>query len=334
MKAFVIARATGPDGLELRDIPEQPMGPSDVVVAVRASALNRADLLQMRGQYPAPAGVPADVPGLEYAGEVVAAGKYAQRFKPGDRVMGLVGGGAFAEKVVVHEREALPIPEGMGFEQAAAVPEAFITAWDALVLQGGLRSGEAVLIHAATSGVGTAAAQIVSALGARVLATGRSRGKLERLTRDLGGVTTFLVDAEPRFADEVKRAAGGVGIDLALDLVGGAYLPETLKALAPRGRLILVGLLAGSEAQVDLRLLLTRRAQIIGTVLRSRPLEEKIGVARAAERHLLPLFEQRRLRPVIDAVMPMGDIRRAAERVLANQTYGKVVLSRVAGGSP
>jgi putative PIG3 family NAD(P)H quinone oxidoreductase len=325
MKAFVISRPTGPDGLELREVPEPPMGPSDIAVAVRASALNRADLLQMRGQYPAPIGVPTDVPGLEYAGQVLAAGAYAQRFKPGDRVMGLVGGGAFAEKVVVHEREALPIPEQMTFEQAAAIPEAFITAWDALVLQGALRSGEAVLIHAATSGVGTAAVQIVSALGARVLATGRSRAKLERLTRELGGFATFLVESEPRFSDEVKRAAGG-GIDLALDLVGGAYLPETLKALAPRGRLILVGLLAGSEAQVDLRLLLTRRAQLVGTVLRSRPPEEKIAVARAAERHLLPLFQASRLRAVIDEVMPMEDIRRAAARVLANETFGKVVL--------
>jgi NADPH:quinone reductase-like Zn-dependent oxidoreductase len=255
----------------------------------------------------------------------VAAGAYVQRFKPGDRVMGLVGGGAFAETVVVHEREALAIPEHLDFEHAAAVPEAFITAWDALVLQGALRTGEAVLIHAATSGVGTAAVQIVSALGARVLATGRSRGKLERLTRELGSFPTFLVESEPRFADEVKRASGE-GIDLALDLVGGAYLPETLKALAPRGRLILVGLLAGSEARIDLRLLLTRRAQLTGTVLRSRPLEEKIGVARAAERHLFPLFDQRRLRPVIDEVMPMEDIRRAAERVLGNETFGKVVL--------
>lgn len=325
MRAFVVAHPTGPGGLELREMPEPPIGPSDIAIAVRASALNRADLLQMRGQYPAPAGVPADVPGLEYAGEVVAAGLYAQRFKAGDRVMGLVGGGAFAEKVVVNEREAMAIPEGMSFEDAAAVPEAFITAWDALVLQGGLRSGEAVLIHAATSGVGTAAVQIVSALGARVLATGRSRAKLERLNRELGAFPTFLVAAEPTFADEVKRASGG-GIDLALDLVGGAYLPETLKSLAPRGRVMLVGLLAGLEARVDLRLLLTRRAQVTGTVLRSRPLEEKIAVARAAERHLLPLFGQRRLRPVIDAVTPFEEIRRAAERVVANETFGKMVL--------
>jgi NADPH2:quinone reductase len=326
MKAMVIARATGPDGLELRDVPEPPMGPSDIAVAVRATALNRADLLQMRGQYPAPAGVAADVPGLEYAGEVVAAGAHARRFEPGDRVMGIVGGGAFSEKVVLHEREALRIPEGMSFEQAAAVPEAFITAWDALVLQGGLRSGEAVLIHAAASGVGTAAVQIVTALGARVLGTGRTRGKLDRLTREFGPFPTVLVEKEPRFAEEVKRAAGGAGIDLALDLVGGAYLPETIAALVPRGRLILVGLLAGSAAQVDLRAVLTRRLQVVGTVLRSRPIEEKIALARAAERHLLPLLALRRLRPVIDDVMPMADVRRAAERVLANETFGKLVL--------
>jgi NADPH:quinone reductase len=326
MKAIVIARPTGSEGLEMRDLPEPTPGPFEIAVAVRATALNRADLLQMVGQYPAPPGVAADVPGLEYAGEVLATGPHVQRIRKGDQVMGLVGGGAFAERIVVHEREALHIPDGMSFEQAAAIPEAFITAWDALVMQAGLLPGEAVLIHAATSGVGTAAVQLITALGARALATGRTRAKLERLERELGPFPTFLVEGEPRFASEVKRATGGAGVDVALDLVGGAYLPETLAALAPRGRLVLVGLLAGSSAQVDLRSVLTRRLLLFGTVLRSRPIEEKIAVARSAEGHLLPLFAQGRLRPVVDDVVPMSEVRRAVERLLANESFGKLVL--------
>ena len=326
MKAIVIARATGADGLEMQDRPEPTPGAFDIAVAVRASALNRADLLQMMGQYPAPPGVPPDVPGLEYAGEVLATGPYAQRFRKGDRVMGLIGGGAFAERIVVHEREALPVPDGMSFEHAAAIPEAFITAWDALVTQAGLLPGEKVLVHAATSGVGTAAVQIVQAVGARVVGTGRTRAKLERLERELGRFPLLLVSGEPRFAAEVKRATGGMGVDVVLDLVGGAYLPETLSTLAPRGRLVLVGLLSGSSAEVDLRSVMSRRLLLFGTVLRSRPLEEKIAVARSAERHLLPLFAEGRLRPVVDDVLPMSEVRRAVERLVANESFGKLVL--------
>lgn len=326
MKALVITGTGGPEVLSLQEVPNVQPGDWDVEVRVRATAINRADLIQLRGHYPAPVGVPSDIPGLEYAGEVISIGAHVRSFKPGDRVMGLVGGGAFAERLTVHEREVLRIPEGASFEDAAAIPEAFITAYDALVLQGELRSGELVLIHAAASGVGTAAIQLVHALGATAIGTARSRDKLQRLEGELGLRHAVHVDDPPRFADTVRKLAGDRGVDVALELVGGAYLPETLAAMAPRGRVMLVGLLAGAKAELDLRTVLTRRLRVTGTVLRSRALEEKIAVAQAANRHLIPLFEAKKLRPIIDDVVPMADARRGFEAVASNKTFGKIVL--------
>jgi NADPH2:quinone reductase len=326
MHVFRTTGAGGPEVLSLEERPAPSPGPSELLVRVRATALNRADLLQIRGSYAPPPDVPPDVPGLEYAGEVLAVGPRVRRFRPGDRVMGLVGGGAWAEQLTVHEREALPIPEGMEFTDAAALPEAYLTAFDALVLQGGLRTGETVLIHAVASGVGSAAALLCRAMGVRVVGTGRNATKLER-AREWGVERTVLVDGTPpRFAEAVRQATEGRGVDLALDLVGGDYVPETLEALAPQGRVMLVGLVAGSRTQVNLGILLMKRLRLTGTVLRSRPLEEKIALAQAAERHLLPLFRSGALKPVIDAVVPMKDIRDALARMASNETVGKAVL--------
>ncbi|XXF80798.1 NAD(P)H-quinone oxidoreductase [Myxococcaceae bacterium GXIMD 01537] len=318
--------AGGPEVLSLDQRPDPTPGASEVLVRVRATALNRADLLQLRGAYPPPPDAPPDIPGLEYAGEVLAVGPRARRFRPGDRVMGIIGGGAWSEQLTVHEREALPIPEGMDFADAAALPEAFLTAFDALVLQGHLLPGETVLVHAVASGVGSAAAQLCRAMGARVVGTGRDAAKLARAA-EWGVARTLVVDsAPPRFAEAVREATSGRGAELALDLVGGDYVPETLDALAPRGRALLVGLVAGSRAQVDLGLVLRKRLTVTGTVLRSRPLEEKIAVAQAAERHLLPLFRSGALRPVVDAVLPMSNIQEALGRLARNETVGKLVL--------
>jgi putative PIG3 family NAD(P)H quinone oxidoreductase len=326
MHVFRTTGAGGPEVLSFEERPDLTPGPSELLVRVRATALNRADLLQLKGQYAAPPDVPPDIPGLEYAGEVLAVGPRVRRFRPGDRVMGLVGGGAWAEQVTVHEREALPIPEAMDFTAAAALPEAYLTAFDALVLQGGLRMGETVLVHAVASGVGAAAALLCRAMGARVVGTGRSAAKLER-AREWGVERTVLVDATPpRFAEAVREATGSRGADLALDLVGGDYVPETLEALAPQGRVMMVGLVAGSRAQFNLGVILMKRLRITGTVLRSRSLEEKITLAQAAERHLLPLFRSGALEPTIDAVVPMRDIRDALARMARNDTVGKLVL--------
>jgi NADPH:quinone reductase-like Zn-dependent oxidoreductase len=241
--------------------------------------------------------------------------------------MGLVAGGAFAEQLVTHERESLAMPLGMGFAQAVAIPEAFITAFDALVLQGGLRPNESVLIHAVGSGVGTAACQLVSALGARSIGTGRSEWKLKRCAAELGLTYGILLkDEAPGIEAEVRKLTQGRGADLALDLLGGSLLSQTLSSLAQRGRLVLVGLLAGVESTVPLRTLLAKRITLIGTVLRSRELEEKIAVAQAFERQVLPFFQAGRIKPVVDAVLPMAQVQDAFRRMAANQTFGKVVL--------
>jgi len=316
---------SGPVGLRVEEVPAPIPGPDEILVRVKATALNRADLLQTMGLYPAPAGVPADIPGLEYAGEVAAVGARVSRWKTGDRVMGLVAGGAWAEQLVTHEREALAIPPGLSFSDAAAIPEAFTTSWDALVLQGGMGVGSKVLIHAVASGVGTAALQLCRAFGALAIGTGRNAAKLER-AKALGLPHAVLVGKDAQFADAVKQHAPG-GVDVVLDLVGGDWVPQSLDALAPRGTLMLVGLVAGASADVPLRTVLGKRLRVQGTTLRARPLEEKIAVAREFERRVLPLFTSGALRPVIDAVLPMTELEPALARLASNDTFGKLVLT-------
>jgi putative PIG3 family NAD(P)H quinone oxidoreductase len=325
MKAIVINGRGGPEVLGIRDVPApEPQG-REVLVRVHASGLNRADLLQCKGVYPAPAGSPADIPGLEYAGEVVALGPQVigpVRF--GDRVFGIVGGGGLAEYVVTHERLIATIPSNLDFVQAAAVPEAFITAHDALVTQGGVLPGERVLIHAVGSGVGTAAVQIAHAMGCEVWGTSRTADKLEKM-KPLGlghGIDASRAD----FADAVKASTGGQGVDVVIDLLGGVALEHNLAALAPKGRLVLVGLLGGSQAPLDLNVMLRKRLTIVGTTLRARPLEEKIAAAQRFAAQVLPWFERKLLRPVIDSEFPLTEIRAALSRLESNQVFGKVVL--------
>jgi putative PIG3 family NAD(P)H quinone oxidoreductase len=315
----------GPEGVRFAEVAAPEPGPDEVRVKVKATALNRADLLQTMGMYPAPPGAPTDIPGLEYAGEVDAVGARVRRWKAGDRVMGLVGGGAWAEQLVAHEREVIAMPEGMSFSDAAALPEAFATAFDALVLQGGMTIGTEVLVHAIASGVGTAALQLGKLYGARVVGTGRNQAKLDRAVK-LGLERPVLV-SEGHFSAKVKQLTAGRGVDLALDLVGGDWFAETVDAMAPRGTIMLVGLVAGVSAEVPLRSVLTKRLQLIGTVMRARTLEEKIVVARAFEQRLVPAFASGALKPVIDAVLPMADLRSALQRMAANDSFGKLVLT-------
>lgn len=327
MRALRIEGQGGPEVLKLQEAPDPTPGPGEVVVRVRATGLNRADLLQCMGLYPAPPDVPQDIPGLEYSGEVAAAGPRVRRFKAGDRVMGIVAGGAFAERLVAHEREVMPIPEGLSFTSAAAIPEAFITAWDAMVLQGGLSGAQGVLIHAVASGVGTAGCQVAAALGANVVGTSRSADKLERCRRELGLAHAIAVPGEPSFAEAVKAATGGRGADVVLDLAGGGYFPETVEAAAYQGRILVVGLLAGPVADAPLSRILQKRLQVRGTTLRSRPLEEKIAVAQRFEREVVPLFRAGRLKPVVDAVHPVSEALAAFERMSNNQSFGKIVVT-------
>lgn len=320
MKAVRIEQLDGPGGLMIGDVAAPTPGAQEIRVQVKATALNRADLLQTMGLYPAPAGVPADIPGIEYAGVVESVGPGVTRWRPGDRVMGLVGGGAWAEQLVTHALEAIPIPADLSFEQAAAVPEAFITAFDALTLQGGMRAGNTVLIHAIGSGVGTAGLQWAKVMGAKVIGTARTASKLERC-RPLGLDVAILVDsAQPKFAAEVKA-------DVALDLVGGHYFPETIDAMAHGGTILLVGLTAGITAEVNLRTILAQRIRIIGTTLRSRTLAQKIAVAEAFTQQVLPHLAAKGVRPVVGSVVPLVEIQDALNRLAANETFGKVVVT-------
>jgi NADPH2:quinone reductase len=303
------------------------MGPQEVRVRVRAAGLNRADVLQSRGLYPAPPGAPADILGLEFAGEVVELGTQVQGIQSGQHVMGLVGGGAFAQEVVVHARELLPLPKGMRFTDAAAIPEAFITAYDALVLQGELRPNEWVLIHAAGSGVGSAGVVLAQAFGAHAIGTTRSDAKLKRCEKELGLRRGILCAEGPVFASEVRTLTGGKGAALALELVSGDYLPQTLDAMATRGRIIVVGMLGGTSSPLSVGTLMQRRVRMQGTVLRSRPLEEKIAVARRFRAEVLPFFERGVLRPLVDQVYPMEQFAAAMERMTSNETFGKCVLT-------
>ena len=323
MRAIAITKPGGPDVLALveRETPHPSRG--EVRVRVRATAINRADLLQRMGAYPAPADAPPDIPGLELAGEVEALGPGVERLAVGDRVFGLVGGGAYAEQVVTHERALAKIPEGMSFEDAAAVPEAFITAHDAIVGHAGLTAGETLLIHAVGSGVGTAAVQLGRALGVFTIGTARTPDKLER-AKALG-LDAGVVAEGNRFADAV-RAVDPAGAHVVLELVGGGYLDEDLRCTRGLGRIVLVGLMAGVRSELDLGLILRKRLRIMGTVLRARPLEEKLAVMRTFEDQVVPLLARGKLRPVIDVVLPLDQAAQAHARMASNVGFGKIIL--------
>lgn len=310
--------------LEERDVEVPRPGPNEILVRVRASALNRADISQRRGSYPAPPGVPADIPGLEYSGEVEATGENATRWKAGDPVMGLVGGGAHAELVCTNEREAMRIPVRLTFEEAASIPEAFLTAYDAVIVQLGMQAGQRLLIHAAGSGVGTAAVQLAKQAGLRTVGTSRSLSKLEKAA-ELGLDSSVLVSGED-WPDRVLEKFPD-GVDAVLDLVGGSYLAGNMKVLVSRGRIIQVGLTGGRESQIQLGALMHKRLQLIGTVLRSRPIEEKIALAEQFGDRILPSFDDGSLIPVVHSVIPFSEIRRAHDLMESNNTFGKIVLN-------
>jgi putative PIG3 family NAD(P)H quinone oxidoreductase len=311
--------------LELGSIEIRDPGPGEVLVRIAAAGLNRADLIQRRGLYPAPPGAPEDVPGLEYAGTVEAVGVGVDELAEGQHVMGILGGGAMATHAVVPAREVVPVPASMALTDAAAVPEAFFTAYDALVLQGELAVGQVALIHAVGSGVGTAALQVARLAGATVVGTSRTEDKLSRC-RDLGLENAVQVQ-DASFADAVRAATEGRGADVVLDLVGAAYLEENLRAVASCGRILVVGLTGGISGSLPLAALLKKRAHLIGTVLRSRPSEEKAALAQRFARELLPAFESGKLRPVVSEVLPMEQVAEAHRRMEANATFGKIVLS-------
>ena len=324
MKAVIITRPGGPEVLEIQQRPKPEPGLGQIRVRVQASALNRADLLQRMGNYPVPPGYPADIAGMEYVGEVDAQGEGSMMWKVGDRVMGIIGGAGHAEFLCVHEREAMPAPRTTATEDAAAIPEAFLTAWDALFKRLDLRTGETVLIHAVGSGVGTAALQIAKVAGARVIGTSRSPDKLSR-AKQLG-LDTGIDSSRGNWANEIETAVGEQRVNAIVDLVGGNYLDGNLRVLALKGRIVLVGLTAGAVTQFHMGTLLRKRLTIVGTVLRARQLEEKISLARDFAERGVPLFESGALKPVVDSVFSFDQIRDAHKLMESNATFGKIVL--------
>ena len=310
--------------LDIGEIEVRQPGPSEVLVEVAAAGLNRADCLQRRGFYPAPPGVPADVPGLEFAGVVESVGDSVNAWKPGDRVMGIVGGGAMATRVLTEGAELMAVPKDLSLEDAAAVPEVFLTAYDAILLQGGLQAGQSVLFHAVASGVGTAGIQLASVVGATSIGTSRTADKLPRCT-DLGLNHAVWVE-DGSFADGVLEAAPK-GVDVILDTIGAAYLAQNLKVIGKKGRIIVIGLMGGVKAELSLGALLAKRASIHGSVLRSRSADEKAELTKSFTQEMLGRFATGELKPIIDDALPMTDIQAAHQRMDANETFGKLVLT-------
>lgn len=313
----------GPEVLSIADREIRAPGPSEVRIDVRAAGLNRADSLQRRGFYPAPPGAPADVPGLEFAGYVESIGEAVLSYSVGDRVMGICAGGGMSTLLVAHERELVPVPPGMSFEHAAAIPEVFFTAFDALFLQAEIGLGSDVLIHSVGSGVGTAALQLVRVAGGRSIGTSRTEAKLTR-AMELGLEHGIVVDGS-QFAAAVKGAVPR-GATAILDTVGASYLEENVEAVAVGGTIVTIGLLGGAKGTIPLGALLAKRASLRGSTLRARPLEEKAALAARFRSELLPLFERGLLRPIVEDVMPMARVRDAHARLEANETFGKLVL--------
>lgn len=322
MRAVVLRTKGGPEVLGIEEVPDPVPGPEEVLVDVVATALNRADLLQRRGFYPGPP-MDLEIPGMEFAGRVAAVGPRVTTWREGDAVMGIVGGGAYAGRLTIHERQAMPVPASVDLADAAAIPEVFLTAFDALVVQGGLTSGRWALVHAGASGVGTAAVQIARALGARVAVT-TSGGKVDAC-RSLGADVVVDYGSED-FLDVVRAATGGRGVDVVLDVVGGEYTERNIDVLVPKGRLIQVGVMGEGKAEVPLGKLLAKRAALIGTVLRARPLEEKVALTQQAIIELLPRFDDGTLRPVIDSRYPLDRIADAHRYMETNANVGKILI--------
>jgi putative PIG3 family NAD(P)H quinone oxidoreductase len=297
----------------------------NIRVRVSATAMNRADLLQRRGLYPAPAGAPQDIPGLEFVGYVDQLGECVTDWTGDERVLGILPGGGYAEQVLTHQRLAVSVPEGLSDAEAAAIPEAFMVAHDALVTQGAIKSGDVVLIHAVAGGIGTAAVQLAHQWNAQAIGTAGSAEKLGKVSE----LTPFLAVnyKEEDFQKRIEEAFGKNAVDLILDTVGASYWGRNIALLKDRGRIVILGLLGGTSAETPLATVLFKRLRIMGTTSRGRPLEEKILATQAFAREVLPLFRDGRLRPVIDSVFPLDQLHEATARMESNQNVGKIVLT-------
>lgn len=324
MRAIVIKRPGGPEVLTLEETDDPQPGKGEVKVRVKAAGINRADSLQRMGHYPSPPDSPPDIPGLEFAGVIEELGPAVDHLSVGDRVFGIAGGGTYADYVIVHSRCLAKMPHNLSFVEAAAVPEVFITAYDAMISQCFLASGETVLIHAIGSGVGVAALQIAKLFGAYVIGTARSEDKITR-ARSLG-LDHGLIIRDGKFSEQVKNLTHGKGADVTVELVGGHYVNEDIHCAANKGRIIIVGLIGGTHGDIDFGMVLRKRLTIKGTTLRMRPLEEKILAAKMLEGHIAPLIEKGLLKPLVDKVLPLAQAAEAHEFMDNNKNFGKIVL--------
>ncbi len=322
MRAVVIEEYGGPEVLRVTEVPDPTPGPDEILVRVAHTAINRADTLQRMGAYPDPQRRSQEIPGLEYAGTVAAVGERVTLWQVGDRVMGIEAGACHAELLTTHERQALPVPAAIELADAAAIPEVFLTAWDALVLQGGLTTGRWALVHAGASGVGTAAIQIAQAIGARIAVT-CSAGKMDAC-RDLGA--DLVLERSPAdWATALRDALPG-GVDTILDVIGGDEANRNLGVIAPQGTIVQVGLMGGGQTSVNLGLLLVKRVHWIGTTLRARPIEQKAAVSQRFIAEMIPRFEDGSLRPVIDSRYALDEIADAHRHMEANANIGKILI--------
>ncbi len=323
MKAVYISSFGGPEDLEIREIPDPPRpGHGQALVRVRAAGLNRADLLQRRGLYPPPQGYSPNIPGLEFAGEIVESADAG--YRTGDRVFGITAGEAQAEMLLSDSRLLARIPDDLSFVEAAAVPEAFITAHDAIFTLADLKKDETFLVHSVGSGVGLAAVQLARAAGAKTIGTSRTKDKLER-AYEYGLDDGIVADGVSKLSSAIKEIHPK-GVDVILDLVGAAYFSHNVESLANRGRLLLVGLVSGRQTEFDLGMALTKRLKIMGTVLRSRSTDEKAEATSGFASDVVPLLENKAVRPVVDRVFSLSDVRSAHEYLESNQSFGKVIL--------
>jgi putative PIG3 family NAD(P)H quinone oxidoreductase len=323
VKAIVVETPGDPEVMHLAEVPDPAPGPGEVLVRAHATAVNRADTLQRRGLYPPPPGA-SEIIGMEVAGEVEALGEGVEGWRPGDRVMALLSGGGYAEQVAVPAGQLMPVPAGLSWTDAAAIPEVFLTAHDNLVTRGRLAAGETVLIHGGGGGVGTAAIQLARRAGARVLVTAGSPAKLE-FSRGLGA-DAGINHREEDFPSRVRELTGGRGADLILDVMGASYLARNLDALAPDGRLVIIGMQGGTTAEIDLNQLLRRRLTVMATTLRGRSVEQKAEIVRRFVEDALPGFEDGSLRPVVDRVLPLAEAPAAHRAMEAGENVGKLVL--------
>lgn len=322
MRAVVLRSHGGPEVLTIEEVPDLRPGRDEILVQVEHTAINRADVLQRMGMYPDPRSRDLEIPGLEYAGVVSAVGEDVAGWSVGDRVMGIEAGGCYAEQVVTHARQALPVPSTVASADAAAISEVFLTAWDALVVQGGLTSGRWALVHAGASGVGTAAIQIAKAIGARIAVT-CSAGKADACSA-LGA--DLVLERSPADWSGALRAAVPGGVDVVLDVIGGEEADRNLQVVRTDGSVVQVGLMGGGSSSVNLGLLLTKRITWIGTTLRSRPVERKLALCQRFIDEMIPLFESGALRPVIDSRYPFDRIADAHRHIESNANVGKILV--------